>query len=150
MMLSGARRERRRTLTVVAAVPQKALALIVARELAANLATPMFLIDAAGDLVFYNEAAEQIIGKPFAELGTISSIEWGEMLHLAQPDGAPLRRRDSPPGIAFMQRRPAHSTLRATAFDGVDRVLEVTAYPLFAKADEMHGVVAIFWEIEGA
>lgn len=130
----------------MADVPQKTLALIVARELAANLATPMFLIDAAGNLVFYNDAAEQILGRSFAELGTISAVAWGEMLQLATPDGEPLRRRDSPPGIAFMQRRPAHRTLRATAFDGTERIVEVTAYPLFAKADEMHGVVTIFWE----
>jgi PAS domain-containing protein len=128
--------------------PQKALALIVARELAANLATPMFLIDAGGDLVYYNDAAEQIIGKSFAELGTINALEWGEMLHLTTVDGEPLRRRDSPPGIAFAERRPAHSTLQVTALDGTLRVVEVTAYPLFAKADEMHGVVAIFWETD--
>jgi PAS domain-containing protein len=130
----------------MASPPQKALALIVARELAANLATPMFLIDAAGDLVFYNDAAEQIIGKPFAELGTISALAWGEMLQLQTPDGQPLRRRDSPAGVAFAERRPSHSALRATAFDGTVRELEVTAYPLFAKSHEMHGVVAIFWE----
>ncbi|MEY2423185.1 MAG: hypothetical protein QOI95_3252 [Acidimicrobiaceae bacterium] len=128
--------------------PQRALALIVARELAANLATPMFLIDAAGDLVFYNDAAEQIIGKSFAELGTISALTWGEMLKLAKANGDPLRRRDSPPGIAFAERRPAHATLQATALDGTVRLVEVTAYPLFAKTDEMHGVVAIFWETE--
>jgi PAS domain-containing protein len=130
----------------MADTPQKALALIVARELAANLATPMFLIDASGDLVFYNDAAEQIIGKPFGEIGTINALEWGEMLKMTTSDGGPLRRRDTPPYISFMERRPAHSTLRVTAFDGTVRELEVTAYPLFAKADEMHGVVAIFWE----
>ena len=59
-----------------------------------------------------------------------------------------MRRRDSPPGIAFFERRPAHSTLQATALDGTVRLVEVTAYPLFAKADEMHGVVAIFWETD--
>jgi PAS domain-containing protein len=128
--------------------PQRALALIVARELAANLATPMFLIDAAGDLVFYNDAAEQIIGKSFGELGTISALAWGEMLHLTTPDGTPLRRRESPPGIAFAERRPAHAKVQVTALDGSVRLVEVTAYPLFAKADEMDGVVAIFWEIE--
>ena len=32
--------------------------------------------------------------------------------------------------------------------DGTVRLVEVTAYPLFAKTDEMHGVVAIFWETE--
>jgi hypothetical protein len=50
----------------------KSLPLILARELASNLATPMFLIDATGTLVFYNEAAELLIGKPFAELGADS------------------------------------------------------------------------------
>ena len=129
--------------------PQRALALIVARELAANLATPMFLIDAAGDLVFYNDAAESILGKPFGEMGTISALKWGEMLRLQNHDGSPLRRRDSPPGIAFMERRPAHAILRATTFDGSERCVEVTAYPLFAKAGEMHGVVTIFWECSG-
>src|SRR5262245_53448483 len=116
---------------------QKALALIVARELAANLATPMFLIDAAGDLVYYNDAAEDIIGKPFAELGVINALRWGDMLNLQTTDGEPLRRRDSPSGIAFYQRRPAHLLLNAAMFDGSLRDLEVTAYPLFAKADEM-------------
>lgn len=125
---------------------QRALALIVARELASNLATPMFLIDGAGDLVFYNDAAELLVGRGFGEVGAMSSLAWGEALRLRHPDGRELRRRDSPPGIAFQQRKPAHGTLLATGFDGVDRVCEVTAYPLLGRNDEMHGVVAIFWE----
>lgn len=129
---------------------QRALVLIVARELASNLATPMFLIDAAGDLVFYNDAAEKIIGKPFSEVGTISSIAWGKMLKLAKPDGTRLRVRDTPSSVAFNRRRPAHDVLLATSFDGTVRKLEVTAYPLFAKTDEMHGVVSIFWETGGS
>ena len=51
----------------------KSLPLILARELAANLATPMFLIDAGGALVFCNEAAELMLGKPFAEMGDITA-----------------------------------------------------------------------------
>ena len=43
----------------------KSLPLILARELASNLATPMFLIDAKGTLVFFNEAAELLIGRTF-------------------------------------------------------------------------------------
>jgi hypothetical protein len=39
------------------------LPLILARELASNLATPMFLVDGCGMLVFFNEAAELVIGK---------------------------------------------------------------------------------------
>ena len=35
----------------------KSLPLILARELASNLATPMFLLDADGILVYFNDAA---------------------------------------------------------------------------------------------
>ena len=154
MAVGSSTRPRERAAAYAAAAmdgpPQKALVLIVARELASNLATPMFLIDGRGDLVFYNEAAEQLLGKPFAELGSMSSTKWGEMLSLARPDGSPLRRRDSPPGVAFTQQRPAHARLRATAFDGKARECEVTAYPLFARTGEMHGVVTIFWETEAS
>jgi PAS domain-containing protein len=125
----------------------KSLPLILARELASNLATPMFLLDAGGMLVYYNDAAALLLGKPFVELGEIPSGEFGESLHLATPDGRRLRRRDSPAGIAFFERRPAHETLMATSYDGVRRQYEATAYPLFGTANDMHGVVAVFWEV---
>jgi PAS domain-containing protein len=124
----------------------KSLPLILARELAANLATPMFLIDASGTLVFYNEAAELIIGKSFGELGEIAANDFGTVLQLTEPDGSPLRRRDTPAGVAFIERKPAHRVLVATGYDGVRRQVEVTAYPLFGATDEMHGVVTVFWE----
>jgi hypothetical protein len=38
--------------------PQKHLALILARELASQLATATFIADATGGLVFFNEPAE--------------------------------------------------------------------------------------------
>ena len=121
--------------------------LILARELASNLATPMFLIDARGMLVFYNEAAEALIGKPFAELGEMDALEWGALLQMTETDGTPVRRRDTPAGVAFMEHRPSHRTVLATGYDGVRRVIEVTAYPLFASADDLQGVVNVFWEV---
>jgi PAS domain-containing protein len=123
----------------------KSLPLILARELATNLSTAMFLLDAEGTLVFFNDAAELLIGKPFAELGEISAADFGEVLELAEPDGSPLRRRDAPAGVAFIERRPAHRTLLATGYDGQRRLLEATAYPLLGNAGEMHGVVSVFW-----
>jgi PAS domain-containing protein len=125
---------------------QKSLPLILARELAANLATPMFLLDAEGTLVFYNDAAAMLLGRSFGELGEIPSSEFGAALQLTTPEGEPLRRRDSPAGVAFFEQRPAHQTLMATAYNGVRRMYDATAYPLFAAAGEMHGVVSVFWE----
>ncbi|MBV8984319.1 MAG: hypothetical protein JOZ68_18550 [Acidimicrobiia bacterium] len=129
-----------------AGTTSKSLPLILARELAANLATPMFLIDAGGTLVFYNEAAELLIGRPFAELGEVEATDFGAVLQMTEPDGTPLRRRDSPAGVAFFTHKPAHRVLVATGYDGVRRTVEVTAYPLFGATDEMHGVVTVFWE----
>src|SRR5258708_3638051 len=113
----------------------------------------MFLIDAAGMLVFYNDAAELLIGKPFGELGEIPALELGAGLEVAEPGGSPGRRRDTPGGVAFFERRPAHRELVATGLDGVRRKVDTTAYPLFGAGGEMHGVVSVFWEIpdsEGA
>jgi len=120
--------------------------LILARELASNLATPMFLLDSGGMLVFYNDAAAMLLGKSFAELGEIPAGEFGAALELTTPDGTPVRSRDSASGIAFFERRPAHRILMATAYNGVRRRYETTAYPLMGAAGEMYGVVVVFWE----
>jgi PAS domain-containing protein len=125
----------------------KPLPLILARELASNLATPMTLIDARGVLVFYNDAAALLIGKTFAEMGEIPAEEFGAVLQFRTPDGEPLRRRDTPSGIAFMERRPSHKTIAATGYDGVERLVHATAYPLFGTNGEMDGVVSVFWEV---
>ena len=124
----------------------RSLPLILARELAANLATPMFLMDPGGMLVFYNDAAALLLGKSFAELGEIPSGEFGAALELSTPDGERLLRRDTPSGVAFFEHRPSHQTVMATSYDGIRRAYEATAYPLLGATGEMHGVLAVFWE----
>jgi PAS domain-containing protein len=127
----------------------RSLPLILARELAANLSTPMFLIDGGGTLAYCNEAAELMLGRTFGELGVTTAPELGTILQFTALDGEPLRRRDTPPGRAFLQREPAHQRLLITALDGVQRDVEVTAYPLFGRDEEMHGVLTVFWEAVG-
>ena len=124
----------------------KSLPLILARELAANLATPMFLMDPGGMLVFYNDAAALLLGKPFAELGEIPSGDFGASLQLSTTSGERLLRRESPSGIAYFEHRPSHQTVMATSYDGVRRTYEATAYPLLGATGEMHGVLVVFWE----
>ncbi len=124
----------------------RSLPLILARELAANLATPMFLIDGGGSLVFCNEAAELMLGRSFGEMGVMTANDFGSMLDLRGLDGEPMRRRDTPPGRAFYQREPAHQQMLVTFLDGTQREIEVTAYPLFGRDEEMHGVLTVFWE----
>ena len=124
---------------------QKHLVLILAREFASNLATPTLIADDQGKLVFYNEAAESVVGRPFAEVGEMPLDEWTESFEPRTLDSAPVSPERRPTRIALEQRRAAHEALRITNMDGVERDVEVTAFPLFAHADEFVGIVAIFW-----
>jgi PAS domain-containing protein len=123
----------------------KHLVLILAREFASNLATPTLVADDEGRLVFYNEAAESVIGRAFAEVGEMPLGEWAESFAPRTRDSEPLPAERRPARIAFDQRRAAHERFRITSRDGVDRDVAVTAFPLFAHADEFVGIVAIFW-----
>ena len=106
----------------------------------------MFLLNQDGMLVYFNDAAEQIIGKPFAEVGAIDAMEFSAVFRLSEVDGTPISRGHSPTGIAFLQRRPSHQVLLATGLDGVCREVQATAYQLFGASQELHGVVTVFWE----
>jgi PAS domain-containing protein len=131
----------------VAAVGRgKDVVLILTRELATNLATAMFVTDADGHLVFYNEPAERILGRPFAAAGEIAADEWQTLFSVETLEGQPLPLAEMPSGIAFLERRPAHGTLRITGLDGTKHELSVTAFPLFKRGREFLGMVAIFWE----
>jgi hypothetical protein len=125
---------------------QKNVVLILARELASNIATPMFIVDDEGTLVFYNEPAESIVGAPWSQLGEMPASEWGAMLKPEDLEGNKLSRAKIAPGVALLERRPEHHCIRITGLDGAKRQLSITAYPLFARADEFVGAVAIFWE----
>jgi PAS domain S-box-containing protein len=125
--------------------PYKHLALILARQFASNLATPTLIADDRGQLIFYNEAAEEVIGWPFAEAGEMPLDEWRASFEPRTTDAEPLPPERSPTRTAFHERRPAHERIRITSRDGVERDVAVTAFPLFAHEDEFVGIVAIFW-----
>jgi PAS domain-containing protein len=126
-------------------VPQKHLILILARELASNLATPTLIADASGQVVFYNEAAEAVIGGPFAEMGETGIDELGASFSPRTREGEPLAQGDLPGRTALDQRRAAHQRIWITSRDGVEREVSVTGIPLFAHADEFVGAMVIFW-----
>jgi hypothetical protein len=125
---------------------QKHLALIIARELASQIATATFISDAEGNLVFYNEAAETILGRTFAEAGTMPAEGWASAFLLEDVDGTPLPLERMPAGIALLEQRPAHGKLWMTGLDGERKLLSVTAVPLFASATEFVGMIALFWQ----
>lgn len=124
---------------------QKHLVLILAREFASSLSTPTLIADARGCLVFYNEAAEAVVGKRFAEAGEMPLDEWLAPFEARTNASTPIPLERRPARVAFDERRASHLRYRVTSADGVEREIEVTAFPLFAHTDEFVGVVVIFW-----
>jgi len=124
---------------------QKPLVLILARAFASNLSTPTLLTDANGRLVFFNEAAEVVIGRRFSEVGEVPLDDWLAGFEPRTSTGEPLPPERLPSQIALDARRPAHLQYTVTSADRVERVIEVSAFPLFAHADEFMGVIVIFW-----
>lgn len=124
---------------------QKSIVLIAARAFAEKLATPTLITDAIGNLVFYNEAAEAVLGRSFAQAGEMPASEWATMFKVRNVDGSPMALEEMPGGTALLEHKPAHGMLRFTSFDGVERTIATTGIPLFAREGHSVGVMAIFW-----
>jgi PAS domain-containing protein len=114
--------------------------LIRAREVAANLSVPISVLDAEGNLVFFNQAAEELHGVTFAEAGELSAAEWPKLFATAALEELPV-------GIALFERRPVHTIVPFTGADAVPREVAVTAFPLVGREGELFGAVAIFWHL---
>jgi PAS domain S-box-containing protein len=130
-------------------VRQRSVALILARELAVNLVTPMLVWDEEGTLVYFNESAQAIIGRRYEEMADMT-VEELQQFQPTDLDGSPLKMSDMASTFALEKREPAHRVMVITSLDGVRRRLDVTAYPLLTRGDEFVGAVAIFWEPDEA
>lgn len=115
------------------------------RQLASTLAVPLLLADADGDLVFFNEPAEELLGQRFDEIGEMPADRRREIFAFRDEEGRALEG-DPPLIMAMRERRPVHRRIGLRGFDGVDRALEVTAFPLEAAEGSTVGGVVMFWE----
>jgi PAS domain-containing protein len=127
-------------------MPQQAIEVILMRQLASYLAMPIFVVDPAGNLLFYNEPAETLLGRRYEETGEMPVEEWSRIFQPTTKDGSPLPSEALPLVIALQQHQAAHLAFQIHGLDGVVRQLEVTAFPLDGQGGRHLGAVAIFWE----
>jgi PAS domain S-box-containing protein len=127
-------------------VQQKSLVLILARDLADKLATAMFVVDADGRLVYFNEPAEDILGQSFADVGEMTPDHWSKVWAPMESNGRPLPPDELPLMATLRDRRPSHRAFRIQGLDGEFRDIAVTSLPLFSRREEFVGAAAVFWE----
>lgn len=131
-------------------MPQQEVEVILTRQLASYLVMPVFIVGPTGDLLYYNEPAEAILGHRFDETGEMPVREWSTVFEPTDSSGAPLRPEHLPLVIALRDRTPAHRDFWLRGLDGKRRHIEATAFPLVGQAGRFCGAVAIFWEREQA
>lgn len=120
--------------------------MILLRQLAGHLSLPILLADTSATLIFYNEGAEQVLGRRFDETGELPASEWASLFLPRDEAGAELPLDELPLGIALRTRRPAHKRFDIRVADGVRRVVQVTALPVISLDGGLQGAVLFVWE----
>jgi PAS domain S-box-containing protein len=129
------------------ATDQRPVEIILARGLMSNLTTPAFLVDVAGTLVFFNEAAGELLGMRYEEAGPMDAYEWGTRFSPLDDDGRQVPLSELPLAIALSEGRPAHLGFWIRAATGDERKIEVSAFPIVGNAG-IRGAMAIFWDAD--
>jgi PAS domain-containing protein len=126
----------------------KEIELILIRQLASYLAMAVFLVDAEGNLIFYNEPAERILGRRFDETGEMPTTEWATAWMPTDEKGNAVTPEELPLWISLHDQRVATSRFWIRGLDNVPRYVEVVAFPLLGQGERHLGAVSLLWEAE--
>jgi PAS domain-containing protein len=124
---------------------ERPLELILARNLISILSLPAILVDADGRFVFFNEAAAELIGAPFEEVGVLEPEEWNARYGPFDSDGHAVSREELPLTTAVRESRPAYGRFFVRAEPGLQEV-ESGALPLTGPGG-YQGAVVVFWPV---
>ncbi|HEY5889755.1 MAG TPA: PAS domain-containing protein [Acidimicrobiia bacterium] len=126
---------------------QQPIEMILLRQLAAYLALPIWMMDEAGNLLYYNAPAEKLLGATFDDVGPIHAEELGALFQTSQVDDPGRTDVEIPVVTALRTRHPAHGPIRFCGLDGVWREVDISALPIEGQGGRFLGVVAAFFEV---
>ena len=122
--------------------------IILNRQLADCLSIPVFITDTVGNLIFYNEPAEQVLGKRFEETGEMPVEEWSTIFKPLDDNGNPLPPEELPLVKTLKDEFPYHKSFRIESLKGEVQNISVTSYPIISRTGKFIGAVAIFWKVK--
>lgn len=123
--------------------------IILTRQLAEYLSVPLLLVDSKGDLLFYNEPAESILGQRFEDTGGMPAEQWSRSFSAVDEQGQPIAPDDLPLMITLATRMPAHGRLHIVDGAHGTRAVEVTSIPIAGLHGDFLGAAAMFWVVPG-
>jgi len=120
--------------------------IILNRQLADCLSIPVFITDTAGNLIFYNEPAEEVLGKRFEETGEMPVEEWSTVFKPLDEKGNALAPEELPLVKTLKDEFPYHKSFIIESLKGQVQNISVTSYPIISRTGKFLGAVAIFWK----
>ena len=124
------------------------LEIILTRQFADSLSLPVFITDKDGNLLFYNEPAEPILGQRFEETGAMPVEEWSVIFKPVDKSGRPIPPEDLPLVQTLQTKHPRHGSFWIENLSQEKLLLSVTSFPIIGRANRYLGAVAIFWKEE--
>jgi PAS domain-containing protein len=121
------------------------LELILARNLVSIISLAAVLVDVEGALVYYNDAAAEIIGTRFEERGLISRAEWSAEMGPVDREGRPLDFDELPLTMALRDGRPGYGQFFIRAEGGLLEIV-AGALPLVGPTGN-NGALVVFWPV---
>jgi len=119
--------------------------IILNRQLADCLDIPVFITDTVGNLLFYNEPAEGILGRRYQDTGEMPVEVWGTIFKSKDEDGNLLQPEELPLVKTLLNQLPYFKTFWIESLQGKTEKISVSSYPIIGRAGIFHGAVAIFW-----
>ena len=122
------------------------LEIILTQQFADSLSLPVFLTDPEGNLLFYNEPAEEILGRRYEETGSLPVKKWASIFKPKDNEGKPLEPAQLPLVQTLNERKPAHGSFWIESLNGQKYFLSVTSFPIIGRANRYLGAMAVFWK----
>ena len=127
-------------------MPAYEIEVILNRQLADCLSIPVFITDTEGNLIFYNEPAERVLGARFEEKGEMSAETWSTIFKPLDEHAQPLPPTELPLVKTLGDQHPHHKSFWIESLLGKTEKISVTSYPIISRTGKFIGAVAIFWE----
>jgi PAS domain-containing protein len=129
------------------ATSQRPIEMILARNLLSSVATAACLVDPQADIIFFNEAAGEMLGKRFEETGRLKVEEWTSMFGPFDASGEAIPFEDVALTQALRGSRPAHSSFFLRSSKGMHHHVAASGFPIVG-ANGFHGSIIVFWPVE--
>jgi hypothetical protein len=106
----------------------------------------VFITDTSGNLIFYNEPADKILGTSYEDTGEMQVEVWSTIFKPLDENGNPLPPEGLPLVNTLSDQLPHHRVFWIESLKGNMEKISVTSYPIIGRTGKFLGAVAIFWE----